>query len=295
VSAQAICPPGKVAIGGGAQFIDMATGSTRDGLLMSSLPMGGSAVTAPNGWLASGSTQYQASPGGLTISDHLVAYAVCAAEGPTPSTGLHPSTVTTTAQFPSPPMMHPYYLTAQTSCPSGQALSGGVRFADATGPKDGMVMSNLPDYTGTNPPTGWLASGSVQYSTFMGNSGADRIHVQAVCANVCAGDIQVSDIQANDIATTPPAVNAPAWSSVICPTGMVAISGGARFADSSGATADGALMLSMPLYVPGTPPTPPGPPTGWIAAGSTQYLGDGPNPGPSVRIVAYAVCAVVLP
>lgn len=166
------------------------------------------------------------------------------------------------------------------------ALSGGVQFTDSTpSPKDGMVMSTLPDYTGSNPsnpPTGWLGSGSVQYTTIGGHFGGDRLDVTAVCANVCAAAaIEVVMLPSASAPNTYRTSPAP------CPPGKVAIGGGAQFANGSG-TADGALMLSMPIFTTG------GSPTGWVAAGSTQYLGGGPG-GASDHIVTYAICALVSP
>jgi hypothetical protein len=273
-TAQANCLPGMVAIGGGAQFVEIGTGITRDGALMSSLPVGGSPTTPPTGWLATGSTQFT-SNNGAGVGDQLIAYAVCAAAG------LNPSTVTIPTPLPPPP---PFFLSTQVSCPSGlAALSGGVRLTDATSnPRDGMVMSTLPDYTGSNPPTGWLGSDSAQYTTIGGNGVGDHLEVQAVCADVCAAAaIEVV------FAPSSAGMNTVLTSQVNCPSGKVAIGGGARFAHGS-ATADGALMRSMPVFTAG------GPPTGWIAAGSTQYLSGGPD-GPSDQIVAYAVCAIVSP
>lgn len=145
VSAMANCPAGKVAIGGGGQFVDTA-GGIKDGALMSSLPLGGSSTMPPTGWVVSGSTQYTGA-NGMGPSDQLIAYVVCAA-------GIHPSTVTTAAPLVLTAPPQSYFLNAQASCLSGQtALSGGVRFADAIpSTKDGLLMSSLPDYTGSNPP-----------------------------------------------------------------------------------------------------------------------------------------------
>lgn len=278
--ATAYCPGGMVAIGGGGQFVDAAGTTTKDGAMMSSVPLGGSPTMPPTGWVFSGSTQFTGA-GGQGVGDALIAYAVCAAPG------TNPSTMTTAEPLvltPTPPPQN-YFLSTTAICPAGQkALGGGVRFADASPmPKDGMVMSSLPDYTGSNAPTGWLASGSAQFTTVGGEGLGDHLDVQAVCADVCAATA-IEVVTAQSL----PVPNYYHTITVTCPGTKVAISGGARFAGSSG-TADGALMQSMPVFAPG------GSPTGWAAAGSTQYLSGNGGGGPSDHLVVYAVCAVVSP
>jgi hypothetical protein len=272
VSVQADCPAGHVAIGGGAQFVDMATGQTGDGMLISSLPAGGPGEP-PLGWIASGSTQYTAQ-GGLGPSTQLVTYAICAAAGVAAI-----SSVTQPLEVTSPPK---YDVGAKVDCPAGQtALSGGMRFADASGPKDGMLMRSMPVFDPGAPPTGWVAAGSAKY--LAGNGPADRIDVEAVCAGVCAEvGIEVVPSLSETEAL------AYHFAQVDCPPGKVAIGGGVRFG-KGGTNADGMVMRSMPVFAPG------GPPTGWIAAGSVQYYGDGGEITAGDTIFAYAVCAAVSP
>ena len=70
------CPTGKTALGGGLQFTD-AGGAARDGMVMSTIPLG----NPPTGRAASGSTQYTTA-GGNGVGDRILVFAVCAAASP---------------------------------------------------------------------------------------------------------------------------------------------------------------------------------------------------------------------
>jgi hypothetical protein len=273
VSVQANCPPGKLALGGGAQFVDVA-GATKDGMLISSVPVGGPGEP-PTGWLASGSTQYHATnKGGLGESDQLVVYAICAAAG------VNAATAIATEPFPTSPPQK--YVSGKIDCPSGKtALGGGIRLADANGPKDGFIMRSMPEFNPGAPPTGWVATGSISWTVTNGNGPADRIDIQGVCAGVCpeAGVEAVPSLSPSEMLEYHAA-------QADCPPGKVAIGGGVRFA-KDGTTGDGMVMRSMPVFTPGAPPT------GWVVAGTVQYSSGGPILGD--YILAYAVCAAVLP
>jgi hypothetical protein len=70
------CPAGKLAVGGGVRFTD-AGGAARDGMVMSTVPVG----NPPAAWAASGSTQYTTA-GGNGVGDRILVFAVCTAAPP---------------------------------------------------------------------------------------------------------------------------------------------------------------------------------------------------------------------
>lgn len=254
VSQSVACPSGQVALGGGASFTD-GTGAPRDGMVFSSVPTG----DPPAGWAASGSTQYTTT-GGLGAADRLQVYAVCAARD-----GLSVATSasgTLAGDFVSMP----------ASCPDGQIGFGGGAMFTATdgGPRDGMLMNDGPSGT---PPTGWAATGSVQYTTTGGQGVGDRMQVSVICSSVDAGSEVVT-------AMSTPADAGFLTQSVACPAGQSAVAGGVSFTDATGAGRDGMLMNSVPV---GSPPT------SWAVTGSTQYATTG-GQGIGDRMRVFAVC-----
>lgn len=72
VSKTVNCPDGKLALGGGVKVTN-GSGQDKDGMIMSSYPVG----SPPSGWFASASTQYTTA-GGRGTGDRIAVYVVCA-------------------------------------------------------------------------------------------------------------------------------------------------------------------------------------------------------------------------
>jgi hypothetical protein len=97
-------------------------------------------------------------------------------------TALEAATVTVVTATSPTPTTGNYYVTQEADCAAGQrALGGGAMFTDASGTiKGGMLMSSFPV---GSPPTGWQASGSIQYGTAGDPGASDRLQVYVVCTN----------------------------------------------------------------------------------------------------------------
>ncbi len=87
--------------------------------------------------------------------------------------------------------------------------------------------------------------------------------------------------------------NQPLENVVSCPSGYIAISGGAEATDTSGKGTAGFYLTKSAAEPAAIPPnanvvTTLGPPTGWRAAG---YFSSNAGQHPTVRIKTYAICA----
>jgi hypothetical protein len=251
VSQSAMCPAGKVALGGGAVFTGV-DGGTGDGMIMESAPIG----DPPSGWLVAGSTQYE-SGGGRGQSDGIQVHVICAA-------GASIQVVSATSAG-----VVNAFTSQSVTCPTGtHAVGGGARFTDADGgAREGMLMQSVA--TGS-PADGWTAAGSTQYGTNGGPGFGDRILVFAVCA---AGLDPTTVVLTSDAGQF-------VEQSVTCPGGTLAVGGGATFLGADGGAADGMLMASAPTSNASA---------GWRAAGSTQYS-TANGRGFGDRIQVQAVC-----
>jgi hypothetical protein len=252
LSQSVMCPAGKVALGGGAVFLG-ADGGDADGMIMEIVPIG----DPPSGWKVAGSTQYQTG-GGRGQSDQLQVHVVCAA-----GASIQVVNASSSAAVNA-------FVSQSVTCPSGtRAVSGGARFTDADGgEREGMLMQSAA--TGS-PPDGWTAAGSTQYGTSGGPGIGDRIQVFAVCA---AGLEPTTAVLASDAGSF-------VQQSVTCPSGTLAVGGGATFFGTDGGVADGMLMESAPTSSASA---------GWTAAGSTRFsTANGRGPGDWIQVQAVCV------
>ena len=208
--ATAMCPSGRVAVGGGVQALD-PVGSVNRYRLQFSNPVdetGQTAQTAsgdtPRGW-----TGYMANIGGGTVQ--IRTYAICSA-----------TSDATLEVFDFSPGIG--FQTRLVMCDSGRAIGGGIGVVSTPHDTDYASASAPVDETGTvaqtasgDIPRGWSAA------VYANSAPSYHYRTMAICSSGSDATVQTTSFQA------PNSSSESASAVASCPAGQRALSGGVGF------------------------------------------------------------------